>query len=95
MLPVRTVVTMLLFLPFNLCNVYLCCPSVLVRTSSRKLNIDACPCLVSDFEVTILCMSPENKMFGTCVLTNVHHRSGFRDLQEKTNSIQELAPVSM
>lgn len=87
MLPVRTVVTMVLFLPSNLWTVYLCCPSVPVRTSGGKLNIDACPCLVFDFEVTVLCTSPENKMFRTCVLTNVCYHCGFCDPQEKTNSI--------
>lgn len=51
-----------------------------------KLNIDACPCLVFDFEVTVLCTSPENRMLSTWVLTNVRYHCGFRDPQEKTNS---------
>lgn len=46
------------------------------------MNANTGTCLVPDFEVTVPCRSPENKMLSTCVLTNVHNHRGFRDPQE-------------
>lgn len=51
------------------------------------LNTNTGPCLVPDFEVTVLCRSPENKMLSIRVLTNVHDHHGFHDPQVKTTAI--------
>lgn len=61
------------------------------------MNANTGTCLVPDFEVTVPCRSPENKMLSTCVLTNVHNHRGFCDPQEKTTShvVLGLVPVSV